>query len=176
MLGGDAAAVGERMDHRGSLLWGRYEMDCCRFVACRFWGNGTADSGGATSELEEILDNESMLEVVRCNGRGGNECRLAGVVIFSKSSVDSTPATVSIEHKGNAKGIRDLPTRCLYRRCIRWVTTLSLEFEATGDQDALPPSSLCYRVGLGAASTSKPGGYINQRWYNAGCSERKREE
>lgn len=25
---GEAAAVGERMDHRGSLLWGRYEMDC----------------------------------------------------------------------------------------------------------------------------------------------------
>jgi hypothetical protein len=113
MLGGEAAAVGERMNHRGSLLWGRYEMDCCRFVAGRFWGNGSVDSGGARSELEEVLDSESMPEVVRCNGRGGNECRLVGAVIFSKSSVDSTPATLSIGRGGKAKRIRSLPTQCL---------------------------------------------------------------
>ena len=87
-------------------------MDCCRFVAGRFGGNGVVDSGGTTSELEEVLDNESMLEVVRCNGRGGNECRLVGVVIFSESSVDSAPTTVSIGRGGKAKGIRDLPARC----------------------------------------------------------------
>jgi len=90
-LGGGAAAVGERMDHRGSLLWGRYEMDCCRFVTGRLWDNGAVDSGEATSVLEEVLESESMLEVARCNGRGGNECRLVGVVI-SKRSVDSTTA------------------------------------------------------------------------------------
>lgn len=112
MLGGETAAVGERMDHRGSLSWGRYEMDCCRFVAGRFWDNGVVDSGEATSEHKEVLENESMLEVARCNGRGGNECRLVDVVIFSKASVDSTPAAVSIEHGGKAKRIRDLPTRC----------------------------------------------------------------
>jgi len=89
MLWGDAAAVGERMDHRGSLLWGRYEMDCCRFVAGRFWGHGVVGDEETTSELEEVLDNESRLEVVRCNGRGGNECRLAGVVIFSEPPVES---------------------------------------------------------------------------------------
>lgn len=49
------------------------------------------------SELEEVLDNESMFEILRCNGRGGNECRLVGVVIFSKSSVDSTPAAANVE-------------------------------------------------------------------------------
>ena len=43
---GDAAAVGERMDHRGSLLWGRYEMDCCLFVAGRLGGKGVAEKGG----------------------------------------------------------------------------------------------------------------------------------
>ena len=72
-------------------------MDCCRFVAGRFWGNGIAKSVGATSELEEVLDSESVFEVVRCNGRGGNECRLVDVVIFSEPSVDSTLATVSTE-------------------------------------------------------------------------------
>ena len=81
MLGGAAAAVGERMDHRGSLLWGRYEIDCCRFVASRFGGSGVVDNG-ETSELEEVLESESMLEVARCSGRGGNECRLVGAVIF----------------------------------------------------------------------------------------------
>jgi len=105
MLGGEDTVVGERMDHRGSLLWGRYEMDCCRFVAGRLWDNGIADNGGAMSELEEVLDNESMLEIVRCNGRGGNECRLVCVVIFSKSSVDSTPAAASVERGGKAKGV-----------------------------------------------------------------------
>lgn len=100
MLGGEAAAVGERMDHRGSLSWGRYEIDCCRFVAGRFWGNGVVDDGETMSEpeLEEVLESESMFEVARWNGRGGNECRLVGMVIFSKPSVDGTPATVSIEY------------------------------------------------------------------------------
>ena len=65
MLGGEVAAVGERMDHRGSLLWGRYEIDCCRFVVGRLWGNGVVDSGEAASVLEEVLEGESMLEVAR---------------------------------------------------------------------------------------------------------------
>ena len=62
-------------------------MDCWRLVAGRFEGNGI---GEATSELEEVLENESMFEVARCNGRGGNECRFVGVVIFSEPSVEST--------------------------------------------------------------------------------------
>ena len=80
-LEGDAAAVGERIDHRGSLLWGRYEMDCCRFVARRFGNDGAVDNGETTSKLEGVLENDSMFEVARCNGRGGNEWRLVGVVI-----------------------------------------------------------------------------------------------
>ena len=111
VLGGGVAAVGERMDHRGSLLWGRYEMDCCRFVAGRFWGNNVVRSGETTSELEEVLENESMFEVVRCNGRGGNECRLVGMVIFSQPSVESAPATVSTGYGRKAKRIRDSPAR-----------------------------------------------------------------
>ena len=67
MLRGEAAAVGERMDHRGSLSWGRYDMDCCRLVADRFGGNGVVSNGETTSELEEVLENESMFEVARCN-------------------------------------------------------------------------------------------------------------
>lgn len=43
------------------------------------------------SELEDTLDNESRFEVVRCNGRGGNECRLVGADIFSKPSVEEIP-------------------------------------------------------------------------------------
>ena len=66
-LRGGAAAVGERMDHRGSLLWGRYDMDCCRLVAGRFGGNGVVNDEETTSELEEVLENESMFEVARCN-------------------------------------------------------------------------------------------------------------
>jgi len=106
MIEGEAAAVGERMDHRGSLSWGRYEIDCCRFVAGRFGGNGVVDNGEAMSELEEVLENESIFEVARCNGRGGNECRLIGVVIFSKSSVGSTPATASVEYYGGKENQR----------------------------------------------------------------------
>lgn len=67
MLRGEAAAVGARMDHRGSLSWGRYDMDCCRLVAGRFGGNGVVSDGEATSELEEVLENESKFEVARCN-------------------------------------------------------------------------------------------------------------
>lgn len=80
---GDAAAVGERIDHRGSLSWGRYEIDCCRFVAGRLEGNEGVDEAGTTSELEDVLDNVSRFEVARCSGRGGNEYRLVGVDIFS---------------------------------------------------------------------------------------------
>ena len=111
MLGGGAAAVGERMDHRGSLLWGRYEMDCCRFVAGRFGGKGVVGSGEAMSELEEVLDNESMFEVVRCSVRGGNEWRLVGVVIFSQPLVESASATVSADRR-KAKRIKGSQTRC----------------------------------------------------------------
>jgi len=88
---GETAAVGDRMDHRGSLLWGRYEMDCCRFVGGRFGGSDAADNGETVSEFEEDLNKESKFEVARCNGRGGNECRLVGAVIFSKPSVEDTP-------------------------------------------------------------------------------------
>lgn len=84
------------------------------------------------SELEEVLDNESMFEILRCNGRGGNECRLVGVVIFPKSSVGSTPAVVSVERGGKAKSV----TGSMLILMVRSVTTLSSEFEATGDQDA----------------------------------------
>lgn len=72
-------------------MWGRYEIDCCRFVAGRFWGNGTVDKAGTKPELEEVLENESRFEVVRCNGRGGNECRLVGADIFLGPSVEGIP-------------------------------------------------------------------------------------
>jgi len=88
---GEAAAVGDRMDHRGSLLWGRYEMDCCRFVAGRFGDGDAVDKGETALEFENVLNNESRFEVARCKGRGGNECRLVGVVIFSGPSVEDTP-------------------------------------------------------------------------------------
>lgn len=92
-------------------MWGRYEIDCCRFVAGRFLGNDVVRSGETTSELEEVLENESMFEVARCNGRGGNECRLVGVVIFSQPSVESNLATVSAGYGRKAKGTMDLPAR-----------------------------------------------------------------
>jgi len=92
------------MDHRGSLLWGRYEMDCCRFAANRFGGNGIMGDVETTSELEEALDNGSTLEVVRWNGRGGNECRLVGAVIFSRPLAGSAPATVSTGEKQRESG------------------------------------------------------------------------
>jgi hypothetical protein len=117
---GEATAVGEQMDHRGSLLWGRYEIDCCRFVAGRFGGNGVTDKGGTTSELEEVLDNESRLEVVRCKGRGGNECRLVGVVIFSGLSLEDTPATMNVGCRETTTRIWDLPTSDIDD--VEWVT------------------------------------------------------
>lgn len=46
---------------------------------------------GTVSELEDTLDNESRFEVARCNGRGGNECRLVGADIFSKPSAEEIP-------------------------------------------------------------------------------------
>ena len=76
-------AVGEQMDHRGSLLWGRYEMDCCRFVAGRFGSDGAVEKGGTMLELEGVRENDSRFEVARCSWRGGKECRLVGVVIFN---------------------------------------------------------------------------------------------
>ena len=105
---GEAAALGEQMDHRGSLLWGRYEMDCCRFVAGRLWGSCVVYKGGLASELEEVLDNESRFEVVRCNGRGGNECLLVGVFILLK------PSASDAECRREVKWARVSPTRCCY--------------------------------------------------------------
>ena len=84
-------------------------MDCCRFVTGRLWGNDVVDSGDATSVLEEVLESESMLEVARCNGRGGNECRLVGVVI-SKRSGDSISATVGIGIEYEGKGTKGSST------------------------------------------------------------------
>lgn len=87
-------------------------MDCCRFVTGRPWGNGVVDSGEATSVLEEVLESESMFEVVRCNGRGGKECRLVGVVI-SERSVDSTAAMVGIEYGEMESKVQALSTHQL---------------------------------------------------------------
>lgn len=113
---GEGAAVGDRMDHRGSLLWGRYEIDCCRFVARRFGGSDAVENGETVSGFEEVLSNESKFEVARCNGRGGNECRLVlGAVIFSKPSAEDTPAMMNAEYRRKAKRGRDLPAGCRYR-------------------------------------------------------------
>jgi hypothetical protein len=58
------------------------------------------------SELEEVLDDESRFEVVRCNGRGGRECRLVGAVIFFKPSVEDVLQleTVNAEEKQREPG------------------------------------------------------------------------
>ena len=69
---------------------------------------------GKTSELEEVLDGESRFEVVRCNGRGGNECRLVGVVILFKPPVGNTPVAVNAKRRREAMETRVLPTRCWY--------------------------------------------------------------
>lgn len=81
-------------------------MDCCRLVAGRFGGNCVVYDGGTTSELE-VSDNDSRFEVVRCNGRGGNECRLVDVTIFFKPSVEDIPAMANIKWR-TSKGDRGL--------------------------------------------------------------------
>ena len=70
------------------------------------------DEGGATSELEGVLGDGSRFEVMRCNGRGGKECGLVGVVIFFKPSAEETPATMNAKSRRGAKGIRVSPIRC----------------------------------------------------------------
>lgn len=108
-------------------------MDCCRFVAGRFGGNDVAEKSGTTSELNEVLDNESRFEVVRCNGRGGNECRLVGVVMF-KTSVEEISAMMDVEWRKEARepGSRQLDMDT-GDHGVQWVTNRGLW--ATRDQD-----------------------------------------
>ena len=145
MLGGEGAAVGERMDHRGSLLWGRYEMDCWRLVAGRFESGGVVDNG-ETSELEEVLESESMFEIERCSGRGGNECRLVGVVI-SKLSVGGIPGS---EHWVRRKS-KEKQELTAYRLGVDTDDVLVGNYPKSVSSSAnerSPPRFLCYRVGL----------------------------
>ena len=112
------------------------------------------DNGEATSELEEVLENESMLEVESCNGRGGNECCLVAVAILSKASVENSPATVSTgtEEKQRKKGLTG-HWLGVDTDDVLWVTTLSSEPGATRNQDVSSsatersvPRFLCYRT------------------------------